>query len=265
MQLLISEADRGPRTLCNQRNTAQAPFGSSVLSPEPTAAADMHATAAADSSTSAHQKTSRKDTVLEKYHFWCAFGPDDQSSNLPTPEKSEQGLPWRFRRCPRRRLTEHGESIKRGCLAHFSVTVRARRPDQLELRIYHRDHLNKHGQPCHGPDCATAGRHHTQPHLSKMCRASVEAQLLAGMGYNAILQHNRAKFYRQYQLEQKLPSLEAAKQAMEVSKCPLECSANVYMRARMALPQLHTEHSAEICAHAESGIGQPSGFLPKSS
>ncbi len=165
---------------------------------------------AADSLASAPQTAKiRKDTVLEKYHFWCAFGPEDHSSNLPTAEKREQG--------ERRRLTEHGESIKRGCQAHFSVTVRAKQLDQVELRIYHRDHLEKQGQPCHGAECATAGRHHTQPYPSKACKAAVEAQLLAGISYSAILQHNRAKFYRQYQLQHNLESVEAAKRAMEVS------------------------------------------------
>lgn len=188
----------------------QAPSGSSVLFPEPAAAPDSVITA--------QQNTKiRKDTVLEKYHFFCAFGPEDHSSNLPTADKKEQGQ--------RRRLTEHGESIKRGCQAHFSVTVRAKTPEQFELRVYHRDHLNKQGQPCHGAGCATAGRHHTQPHLSKPCKAAVEAQLLAGIGYNAILQHNRAKFYRGYQLQQKLATLDAAKRAMEVSEWLNHCSA----------------------------------------
>ena len=175
-------------------------------------AADIHATAAAESSASAPQTAKiRKDTVLEKYHFWCAYGPEDHSSHLPTAEKREQG--------ERRRLTKHGESIKRGCQAHFSVTVRAKQPDKVELRIYHRDHLIKQGQPCHVAECTSAGRHHTQPHLSKACKAAVEAQLLAGISYTAILQHNRAKFYRQYQLQNNLESVEAAKRAMEVSTC----------------------------------------------
>lgn len=171
--------------------------------------------------------------MLEKYHFFCGFGPEDHSNNLPTAEKKEGG--------ERRRLTEHGESIKRGCLAHFSVTVRTKSPDQVELRIYHRDHLNKHGQLCHGAGCASAGRHHTQPHLSKEGKALVEAQLLAGISYSAILQHNRAKFYRQYQLQQNLPSLEAAKRAMEVSAHPPQC--NIYRHACMGLPQVDTEHT----------------------
>ena len=119
-------------------------------------AAEIHAAAAADNSSSAPQMAKiRKDTVLEKYHFWCAYGPEDHSSNLPTADKREQG--------ERRRLTEHGESIKRGCQAHFSVTVRAKQPDQVELRICRRKGLLiKEGQQCHGAECASAGRHHTQ-------------------------------------------------------------------------------------------------------
>ncbi len=104
----------------SSRNAAQAPSGCSVLFKT---AADIHATAVADSSASAPQTAKiRKDTVLEKYHFWCAFGPEDHSSNLPA-EKREQG--------ERRRLTKHGESIKRGCQAQFSVTVRAKQPTKL--------------------------------------------------------------------------------------------------------------------------------------
>ncbi|CAL8471872.1 g11414 [Coccomyxa elongata] len=123
----------------NVSDTIEAPSGRSVLFE---AAADIHATAAADSSASATQTAEiRKDTVLEKYHFWCAYGPEDHSSNLPTAEKREQG--------ERRRLTEHGESIKRGCQAHFSVT------------------------------------------------------------------HNSGKFYRQYQLQHNVESVEAAKRAIE--------------------------------------------------
>ena len=118
--------------------------------------------------------------MLEKYHFWCAYGPEDHSSNLPTAEKREQG--------ERRRLTEHGESIKRGCQAHFSVTVRAQNSRTKLSCASIRETISKQEQPCHGAECASAGRHHTQPHLAKACKAAVEAQLLAGINHSAILQ-----------------------------------------------------------------------------
>lgn len=151
------------------------------------------------------QQKIKKDAVLEKYHFFCAFGPKDESENLPTADSTQ-----------RRNLTKHGEGCKRGCQAHFSVTVRAKTPEIAELRIYHKDHLNVKGVPCHGPECNAPGRHHTQPHLSKECKELVEAQLLAGISYNAILQHNRAKFHRQHQHQHNLESVQAAQREMEV-------------------------------------------------
>lgn len=48
----------------------------------------------------------------------------------------------------------------------------------------------------------------------------MEAQLLAGISHSAILQRNSAKFYRQYQLQHNVESVEAAKRAMEVSTRP---------------------------------------------
>jgi hypothetical protein len=70
--------------------------------------------------------------VLEEYHFFCAFGPKDESKNVPTAESML-----------RRHLTEHGEGCKRGCQAHFSVKVRAKTSEIAELRIYHRDYLRQ--------------------------------------------------------------------------------------------------------------------------
>ena len=80
------------------------------------------------------EKKIRKDAVLSNLNHYCGFGPEDLSSNLPKAEKKQEH--------ERRKLTEHGESIKRGCQYHFSVTVRARTPDIAELRVFQGEHVN---------------------------------------------------------------------------------------------------------------------------
>lgn len=195
----------------------------------------------------------RKDAVLFKRHFYCAYGPEDLSSNLPEPKQKGPD--------ERRRLTEHGESIKRGCQAQFSLTVRMRTPDIAELRVYHRDHLNKQGQPCHGKDCKAPGKHHTQPHLSEECKAMVKAQLLAGINYDAILQHNRGRLYRQYQLEHTLDSIQAAKRQMEV-RIPHSLHpefAHIVDRQVYAHAKDRVSHSG-VCACQAQQTGNPRDY-----
>lgn len=154
------------------------------------------------------QENNRKDAVLSQIHFLCNFGPEDFSSNLPEVREKQPGK--------RRSKVQHGESVKRGCQARFSVTVRKGQPEVAEIRVYGKNHTNQAGEICHGPECKAAGRHHTDPRLSEECNHFVRSLLLQNVKEQAILQHNLARLHRQHQLEHGLPTLDEARQAIEV-------------------------------------------------
>jgi hypothetical protein len=154
--------------------------------------------------------------VLSQIHYHCNFGPEDQSNNLPNVKEKQSGK--------RRSKVEHGESVKRGCQAGFSVTVRKIRPEVAEIKLSSKAHCNKSGQVCHGAECIAEGRHHTDPYLSTECKDFVRGLLLQNVKEDAILQHNLARLHRIYQLKHELPTLDAARQAMEVALLPSSCS-----------------------------------------
>ena len=179
------------------------------------------------------------------YH--CAYGPEDKSSNVPpvpgrqTSGEGVEGQPRKEGSQPvsggveeedrgnkpqdtkaRRKPTEYGESVKRGCLAHFDAVVYAEKPEEVEIRYHQQRHVNKALAPCHGKDCPDAGRGRLQPYLSEAARKRVKAELLRQVRPRDIIQHIRVDLAKEYQLANGLNSLEEAMAAMQVS-CAIQC------------------------------------------
>ena len=65
-------------------------------------------------------------TVFSETTFWCQYGPENHRGKAKV-QKLEEGQ--------RRRLTEHDESIKVGCRAHFSAKVYYNEQDVVEITI----------------------------------------------------------------------------------------------------------------------------------
>lgn len=70
-----------------------------------------------------------KGTILERRKYYCAFGPEDNSSKIPSDNNSQVQQPGQ-----RRHRKEFGQSIKRGCQASFSVVVYKEKPQEIEIR-----------------------------------------------------------------------------------------------------------------------------------
>lgn len=218
-----------------------------------------------------HQDINRKDAVLSQTHYHCNFGPEDHSNNLPEVKEKQAGK--------RRSKVQHGESVKRGCQARFSVTVRKCQPEVAELKVFEKSHLRKDESVCHGTDCTAEGRHHTNPYLSDDCKQFVRSLLLQNVKENAILQHNLSRLHRAHQLEHGLPSLDAARQAMEVSlptpsqhtivQCTnIERSWHDYVRQlkdSVVQYPAHIDHAHKLCISllgTGSDNREPAGLLP---
>jgi hypothetical protein len=91
--------------------------------------------------------------MIDTYH--CCFGPKDYSQNVARAAS--------LTAAGRRRGTERGDSIKRGCKARFRV-VKPHNSDLAQIRVPEDgwnallEHTNEAGQVCHGPECAAAGK-----------------------------------------------------------------------------------------------------------
>ena len=80
------------------------------------------------------------------------------------------------------------QSQKRGCQAHFVATVYHESCEQVNLRYYQEQHVNKLGYICHGPACASAGVHRSHPHLSDDARSLIEISCLLGLPAKDVIQ-----------------------------------------------------------------------------
>lgn len=70
-----------------------------------------------------------REKILEKQHYHCCFGPKDNSANVPSDAASQV-----LEKGQRRKRTEFGEGIKRGCQACLTVVIYKARPTEVEIR-----------------------------------------------------------------------------------------------------------------------------------
>jgi hypothetical protein len=91
--------------------------------------------------------------IIDTYH--CCFGPSDNSQNVARAAS--------LAAAGRRKGTERGNSIKRGCRASFRV-VQPHNSDLAQIRVPEDgwnallEHTNEAGHICHGPGCPEAGK-----------------------------------------------------------------------------------------------------------
>jgi hypothetical protein len=73
----------------------------------------------------------------------------------------------------------HMRTIKRGCLAHFSIKRPYKHPDVVEITFYHQIHTRVNGGPIHGPcDLGSTSRMLTYaPHVSHKLKEFIWTQL----------------------------------------------------------------------------------------
>ncbi|XP_020243005.1 uncharacterized protein LOC109821233 [Asparagus officinalis] len=124
------------------------------------------------------------DGILEYILYWCSFGPDDhRKGGVIRPSRSYSA----------KRKTPAGRpNTKRGCVCHFIVKRLIAEPS-VALIIYNQDkHVDKKGQPCHGPqDKKAAG---TQamfaPYISDELRLQIMSLLYVGVPVETIMQRH---------------------------------------------------------------------------
>jgi hypothetical protein len=94
------------------------------------------------------------------YGYECGYGPKDHCKN-----------------------PNHMRSIKRGCLAHFSIKRLYTWPNVVEITFYHWTHIWANGDPTHGA-CdlgSTSWMLAYAPHVSHKLKEFIWTQL--GLGY----------------------------------------------------------------------------------
>ena len=155
--------------------------------------------------------------ILERIVYKCAFGPEDNSQNLPS-DRSAVALP----KGERRKNTEYGQSIRLGCQAGFTVVRHIDRPDAYEIRFDSgaRQHVRKDGCVCHGPGCKETGLPQLAPRLSDSVKDRVACQLRRGVRPPEIIKQIRKDHQQAFMIQHKLASLEQAALAMSVRPFP---------------------------------------------
>ena len=117
--------------------------------------------------------------LLERKIYRYAFGPEDNSENIPSDQSAAPLEPGQ-----RRKNTEYGQSIKIGCQAHFTVVVKQATPDLCEIRfeLGSREHSRSSGGGiCHGPDRTEPGLSQLAPRLSIAVKEKVANLLRRGV------------------------------------------------------------------------------------
>lgn len=127
------------------------------------------------------------DGILEYILYWCSFGPDDHRKG---------GVIRPSRVYSYKRKTPAGRpNTKRGCVCHFIVKRLIAEPT-VALIIYNQDkHVDKKGQPCHGPlDKKAVGTNAMfAPYISDELRLRVLSLLHVGVPVETIMQrHNES-------------------------------------------------------------------------
>lgn len=154
--------------------------------------------------------------IIARRIYKCAFGPEDNSENLPSDKSSAP-----LSKGERRKNIEYGQSIKVGCQASFTIVVHRDFPDVCEIRYTSEgiEHSNKAGVICHGPGCKDPGLAQLAPRLSASVKQHATTLLLSGVRPSNIIKDIHKSHQRAYMIEHGLPSLDAA--AVEMSVSPL--------------------------------------------
>jgi hypothetical protein len=114
-------------------------------------------------------------------HVWyeCAYGPEDHRNDPQFPR-----------------------SLKRGCVAGFSVKHLEIYPDVAEVAYYHVDHTREDGTPAHGPsDPDSLGRRTAhQPRMTAQIKMWVQRKLTAGFTSLQIFEEHRRNWNERMKL-----------------------------------------------------------------
>ncbi|XP_020531953.1 uncharacterized protein LOC18448602 isoform X2 [Amborella trichopoda] len=133
----------------------------------------------------------RVDGYIEYILYWCSFGPDDHrvggisrpSRSFKPPKKSPAGRPGQ----------------KRGCTCHFIVKRLMAEPSVALIIYNHREHIDKSGLPCHGPQDGQALGTGAMfaPYISDELRQQVISLLYVGVPVESIMQRRNEEVKRQ--------------------------------------------------------------------
>lgn len=136
--------------------------------------------------------TRPKADSFELKQVWnCSFGPEDHRNVkqlLQADSKPKEG------KGSRRQRTALGQSIKRGCKFSFTTKQLYRWPDITDITLYHDQHCDSQGQPCHGTEDPTAQntRAAVAPRISDYIREWVVQHLRMGLTVSKIMSlHNK--------------------------------------------------------------------------
>ena len=102
-------------------------------------------------------------------------------------------------------------------------------------------------QVCHGPGCEVAGRHSTQPHLSKEMKAFIQQALLQDLPHSTIQKRAAEYGYQLYMLANKLDTVGDAHAQVKVQFLLRSSVSMLEMRNLcLALHQKLLMHSATL-------------------
>jgi len=105
------------------------------------------------------------------FRYQCRYGPEDYREN-----------------------STHIRSIKRGCLASFSIKRLYTRPDVAKITIYHKAHTRIDGSFAHGehdPESISCMSYYA-PHMSQALKDHIWAQLSLGYMTKQIYDKHKA-------------------------------------------------------------------------
>lgn len=153
------------------------------------------------------QEDSKRAKVLSRTTYYCCHGPEDHSHNIPAETEAHARSDG-----SRRKQTQWGGGIKRGCQASFTAAVYIAEPTIVELQYTQMEHVNKAGLPCHGEGSKVHVRY-----LSQEARSKVEERLLRQTIPQAIVRQIQNDSLQAYRLQRGLPSIHAAQTELMVS------------------------------------------------
>ncbi|XP_015695413.1 uncharacterized protein LOC102718937 isoform X1 [Oryza brachyantha] len=124
------------------------------------------------------------DGILEYILYWCSFGPDDYRKG---------GSVRPSRNCSTKRKTPAGRPhTKRGCICHFIVKRLIAEPSVALVIYNHNKHIDKKGNPCHGPmdTMAVGTKAMFAPYISDELRLQIMSLLCVGIPVETIMQRH---------------------------------------------------------------------------